>query len=884
MSGGGRRSTVWALDLLLRAVSLLSPGRVRARWLEEWRAEVWHALDRPPGERRSTLALLWRCVGAIPDALASRRLAPAGGIDAMPSRRRDAFAQDVRLGGRMLLRRPGFAVLALAMLSLGVGANAAIFGLVRAALLRPLPFVHEDGVVQLWETRPHQGRERNPVSLPDFIDWRARARTIERMAAWENASYTLSGERAERIEGAAVTWELASVLGVKPMLGRTFIEDEDRPGAPGAVVLSHALWADRFASDPGIIGRTVVLDLVPATIVGVLPAGFDFPLGSRLWTPLAGDPTRRSRGSHSLLVVGRLAPDATLADARTDIMSITKSLEAEYPQSNLGHYANAYLMRDEYVQGTRPALLLLMGALALLLAIVCVNVANMQLARGETRAREMAIRRALGAARGRLVHQLVTENLVLAVCAAIVAIGVAAVARRLLLVLVADEMPWLAAGGLDPVVLLYSFALSIGASFAFGIVPALRTSRAPGVAAIGSDRVLGRSPPGRLRDALVVSEVALAALLLIASVLLSRSLFALMSVEPGFDASHALVADIALPGQRYTAADSRRFYADLETRVRALPGVGGVGFTTILPMSGREAGRNFSIEGRAAPENGDMLNGRIRIVSAGYFDAIGMRVLSGRGIEATDDQDAPPVVVINRTMARQYWADADPLGALIRFSESEPPLAVVGIVNDVHHNGPGEPVNPEIFLSQRQRTVNAGTMVVRTSAAPMSLLPALRSVVREIDPDVPLAGVNTLDSFVDSAVGRPRALAELVAIFAILSALLAGLGIYGVVSFSVAQRTREFGVRLALGGEPRAMLGGVIMRGIRPVALGLVLGIVCAAQASRVLSAFLFGVGARDALSFAVAPLVLLAVAIVANLVPARRATRADPMLSLRTD
>ncbi len=873
----GRRGgvTYRVVSAALGLVARLVPGARRAAWLEEWRAEVWHGLEGPG--RGRTSRVLVRSVGAVRDAWSLRGGRPLRGLGA-----------DIRVAFRGLARSKRFAALTVGILAVGIGTNAAVLELARAALAGPLPYAHADRLVMVWERRPAQGRDHNPASLPDFVDWRARATSFDALTAMEGIGNSLTGvDQPRRLSGYAVSEDFFPAVGIAPLRGRVFAADEFDAGGARVTVIAHALWLDAFGGDPSAVGSTISLDLTPYRIVGVMPAGFGFPGAADFWVPLTEDPAAASRGSHRYLVLGRLAPGVEIDAARAELDRVAHALEAEYPDTNHGHYTAVYALRDEMLGDTRSVLFLLAGAVGVVLLIVCVNVANMELVRSTARARELAVRASLGATRTRLVRQLLVESCVLAGLGAAAALPVAWLSARLLQAWSWSRVSWAHAAPFDPAALAIAGGLALLAAVLSGLAPALRASRiglAPTLhedsARAGSGRT-GR----RWQRGLVTAQVALAVALLAGAGLLTRGLIELLGVDIGFDPHGVVTADVALPEARYEGGRAQLdFFEALIARVDGLPGVEAVGTAWMLPMSDREAGRDFLIEGREPPPDPDAWNARLRVVGGAYTEALRVPVRRGRVFEPSDATGAPPVALVNETAARDYWPDQDALGKRFTFDEAEPWITIVGVVGDVRHQGPATPADPEIYLPLAQSPQSFETVVARVAQGvdASTVIEAVRAEVRALDPDLPLANVGPYDTRVRAAGASSRELVGVVSLFALLALLLAATGIYAVVSFAILQRGREYGIRLALGGTAGRVQRGVVASEVPLVVVGAVAGLALFAAGSRLVAGFLFGVRPWDPVALGTSTAVLLVVAVAAVYLPARRITALDPARTLR--
>ncbi len=868
---------------LVSAIALLVPQRRRQRWVEEWKGELWHAVGPGCARRpRSLWAMVSFVRGGVRDALVTRAI----GKTSYPSRPRnvESLRADLRVSVRSLRRQPGFTAVAVGTLAIGIGANTAIFSVVLHTLIDALPFGSPDQLVRVYERRPHQQRERNPASFPDFADWRDNNTVFSSMAAYGFTTSNFSGgEAPEELLGAYVTAGFFHLLEIAPQRGQVFTEAEDQPGHDQVVVLSDGLWRGRFGGDNGIIGSTITMDDRPYTVVAIMPRSFDYPFGSTFWVPLAGDRERWSRGSHNLNVVARLAPGATIDRAAEEMDLIARRLETDYPETNTGHYANVFRMHDEVVRTVRPSLVLFLGAVGFVLLIVCANLANMQLARGTGRAKELAVRASLGATRRRIARQLLTENVVLGILGGTAGLVLATIAVQMSAGFVASQSPWVRQLDLDLRAFAFALGVSLVASLLFGILPTIQHSRVDLAQGLRESVVSSRRRTA-VRGALVVAEVALATLLLVGAGLLGRSFIKLLDVDPGFDASNVLTMGFSLTSAKYPDGGRRNAFIDLfQDRVRSLPGVQSVGYTWLLPLSGEEAGRNFDIEGRET-EQGFSFNARWRIADSGYFETMRIGLVRGRMFSTADRVDAPRVVLINETMVETYWPDEDPLGQHIRLNSADPWSTVIGVVRSVHHSNLQDPVLPEMYFSRDQTPASGGVMLARTAGDPTALAEPIRRVVAAIDPNLPLRDVATMREYVDHAVTPARALATLTAGFGCVALALAAMGIYGVISYSVGQRTREIGIRMALGGGAATIVSMVARQGLVLALAGVAVGLVGAIAITHGMRGFLFGVGSTDVTTYGGVGLTLSAIAFLATLIPARRATRVDPVLSLRQE
>jgi len=802
-----------------------------------------------------------------------------------------SILQDLRYGLRTLLNNPGFTTVAVATLALGIGANTAIFSVVNAVLLRPLPYDAPDRLALVWHTNPNKDEGATDfLSYQSFLDFRRQTTTFEEMAGvtppW---SLVLSGDgEPERVSAQFVSWSFFRLLGVEPLLGRTFLAPEDQPGRPLAAVLSHRLWQRRFGSDPQALGRTITIDGRPVTVLGVMPPGFFFLEDVDLWTQLSGNPIiGRGRGVRVARVVARLGPAADLDQARGEMQTIARQLQQEYPDSNAGLGASAVPLHEHIVGNSRTALVILLGVVGFVLLIACSNVTNLLLARAESRGREIAVRTALGASRPRLLRQLLTESVLLAMLGGAGGLLLAAWAADLIRGLGPAGLPRADEVGIDPPVLAFTSILSLLTGLLLGLAPALHVTGAQ-----VSERLKdgGRSTPagarGALRNLLVISEVALALVLLAGAGLMIRSLARLLDVSPGFDASRLLTLQISLPDATY-AQPARRtsFYEELFSRLEALPGVEASGGATRIPLRDGVTTK-LDIEGSAVA-TGAQPEVEFRRASARYFRAMGIPIVKGRALEEQDGPESRLVAVINETAARRFWPGADPIGARVRFFGSDPNLpwwTIVGVVGDVKHFGLDLAPRPEVYIHFGQGPPISPFIAVRASIDPTGLTAAVRDTIRAIDRDVVIYNIATMPELIRGSIVQRRSNTISLGLFAAIALTLAALGIYGVLSYSVRQRTHEIGVRMALGAAHRDVVNLVLRQGLALVLIGVLAGLLAALALTRLLSSMLYEVAATDPPTFIIVPVILILVALLATYLPARRATRVDPMIALRNE
>jgi putative ABC transport system permease protein len=797
---------------------------------------------------------------------------------------------DLRYAVRSLARQPTFAAVAVLTLVLGIGTNTAIFSVIKAVLLNQLPYQDPSRLVVVWEQSPDGNKDL--VAPLTYRDWQAESRSIPSLAAFRQLRYAFAGagEPLDVPSVRATPNLFMNVLRANAILGRTFTADEGQPGADRVALLSRAFWERHYGGSPGVIGRTIQLDAQPYTIVGVMAADFDFPPSGSIdvWTPLSFDPNDahgRSRKARSLNVVGRLADGVTAEQAQREMTVVASRLATTYPDSNTGWGARVIAAQEQLVTAVRPALLLISGAVAFLLLIVCANVANLVLARLSTRRTEIAVRAALGAGRWPLARQVIAESLVLAAAGCALGLFVAWAGVRFVHALPEGSLPRMSDVRLDGGVLLFAIGISVFTALAFGVVPALQAARAGLRDTTNAFAGTTKASAGRLLSALVVVEVALALMLLVGAGLMMRSFAQLMRVSPGFEPRNLLAVQIYLPQAKYkTAGDRLRFYADALARVGRLPGVRQAAAVSALPMYpvGIDFALPFTVEGQAPPANGEEPRADIRIASPGYFETMKISLVRGRTIDERDRLGAPGAIVINETMARRYFNGLDPIGRVVKNPHGS--AAVVGIVGDVKHYGlDGEP-RAELFMPAWQQPLNGMALVVRTVSDPQLFVDAIRREVLAIDAEQPIFDASTMVDVVARSVFLPRVSMLLLAAFAASALLLAVVGIYGVVSYAVTQRTRELGVRMALGADAGATLRLVLGRSMLLVGGGTLCGLIVSAIVTRAIAGLLYDVSPLDPIVFVGVSLLLAAAGLVASFIPARRATRVDPIVALRVD
>ena len=795
---------------------------------------------------------------------------------------------DVRFGLRLLLQKPGITLVAVLTLALGVGANTAIFSVVNGVLLRPLPYAEPRELVVAWQDHSRIGGPSTEwASFENFSDWREQNEVFDGTFALANYAATLRMPEPEQIQGASVSHDALSILGITPLLGRDFHPEEDSPKAELVVLLSHSLWQRRFGGDRSVLGRRITLGEQPASVIGVLPPGAIFPLiaDPEVFVPLRIDPSSScGRGCVNLRVVARLAPGVSLDRAGADMEAIARRLEGEYPEENRGVGVNLVPLQEQLVGRIRPALLALLGAVCFVLLIACANVASLMLARAVEREKEVATRVAMGASRARLLRQLLTESLLLAAAGASLGVVVALWGIDVLLALVPDGFPRLDEVTVDRRVLGFTLAVAAASALLFGLVPALRGSK-PDLHRSLKDGARGSTGFGahRFRSALVVLEVALALALLVGASLLLESFRTLTRVDPGFDPKNLLTAGLDLSSSTYEDPRRRIAFLDLvQESARVLPGVEAAGAIFALPMGGADADAGFLIEGKTPPEPRGAWVAWYRPATASYFSTMRMRLSRGRFFRESDDAEGTPVVLVNEVAVRSYWPNDDPLLSRVRIGGAW--RQVVGVVADTRQFGLDRSDRPAMYFPYSQLPQRSMNLVVRTASDPDSLALPLRRVVSTIDPQMALANVRPLEEVISATVETPRVTSVLFAGFALSALALAAIGLYGVLSYSVGSRVREIGIRMALGARAGDVLRQTVGQGVLLLGLGAAMGLGVAFVLSRLLASMLFGVSPTDPGLFLGAFAVLGAVAILACYLPARRAARVDPIVVLRSE
>jgi putative ABC transport system permease protein len=808
----------------------------------------------------------------------------------------ETLIQDLRYGARMLAKHPGFSLIAILTLALGIGANTALFTVVDATLLRALPYNQPDQLVQLWETRRTGEIKQVDASYPDYLDWGQASEAIAGICGYTGwgGSFTLTGRGTpERLEGARVTASFFSVLGIEPILGRSFLPDEDRPGAAATVILSYALWQRKFGAAADIVSQQLTLDGEAYTVLGVLPQSFQFaPMGqAELWVSLRPSPSQLNlRFMHWLDVIARLKPGVSLAQAQAQMDGVAAHIEQQYADSHTGAGVKLVPLREQVVGSVRPLLLVLLGAVAFVLLIACANVANLLLVRAATRRKEIGIRLALGATRGRLVQQLLSESLLLALAGGVIGLMLAAWGVELLVAFIPaaqlDSMPYLQGLTINARVFCFTGALSLVTGIIFGLIPAWQSSTLDLQATLKEG---GRTATGagskQFRRALVITEIALALVLLVGAGLMIRSTHRLLAVKLGFNPEKLMTLRLELPGSKYAEDESARaFHQQLLARLEALPGVSSVAAINWLPLQ-PGPGNLLLVEGQPPPPPGQGLGASARAVSPNYFRTMSVALIKGRAFTDRDNPTSPDVVIINSALANRLFPNQDPLGRRISFAGGGPkPFEIVGVVDDERINALDEEAALVTYRPYLQEPWNRLNLVVRTAGEPGRIVSAVREQVQALDPDLALYSVATMEQLIADtpATFQRRYPALLMAVFAAVALILAAIGIYGVISYSVNQRRHEIGIRMALGATRGDIYKLVIGEGLALALLGIGAGLAAAFGLTRLMSSLLFGVSATDPNTFIIISMILAGVALGACFVPARRATKVDPMVALR--
>jgi putative ABC transport system permease protein len=808
------------------------------------------------------------------------------------------FAQDLRYGLRILAKSPVFTAVAVLTLALGIGANTAIFSVVNALLLRPLPLRDAKRLVMLWESNPKLGSHQNVTSRANFRGWREQNTVFESMAAFSDQRLNLTGDgEPEEVSVQLANPELFQVLGAEPIIGRGITEEDARPGTPRVAVLSYGLWQRRFGGDPLVVDKAITLNGAPFTVVGILPAGFQWHIKrssnsgrpAEIWAvlpmPTEGDGATRGR---FLSVVARLKPAASLEQAETEMKTIAARLEQDSPY-NKGWSAEVIPLREQFVGNVRPALLILLGAVGFVLLIACANVANLMLSRAAAREKEIALRTALGASRMRVVRQLLTESVLLALVGSLLGLGLAWWGLKALVAISPRDLVNLQGVGINLTVLAWTLAVSLLTGIIFGLAPALEATRLDlnDTLKEGGKGAGGQSASSRrLRSALMVAEIALALVLLASAGLLVKSFARLQKIDTGFNTENVLTMVVRLPGRKYREDQQVvAFFREATERIRTLPGVRSVGVVNYLPFyGGLGASSAFTVEGRPAPPPGQEITTDVRVTDPGYFNAMDIPLRRGRNFTDLEASEARHVALISEGMARQHFPGEDPIGKRITVPMSEKPVPteIVGIVGDVKYESLVDEARPAVYLPHPELTYDFMTLVIRTVGDPAEMAPAVRSELRTMDPEQPVSDVRTMHQLMADTLGRARFNTLMLGLFAGLATLLAAVGIFGVMNYSVTLRTHEIGIRVALGAQQGRVLMLILRQGLVLTLIGIGIGLMGALALTRVLSGMLFGVDATDPATFAAIVLLLAVVSLIACYIPAWRATKVDPMTALR--
>src|SRR5262245_6744938 len=883
---------------LIRAVGVIVPRRLRADWRREWEAELRHReellaeWDRLDSSHK--LDLLRRSTSAFWDALWLQ-----------PKRLEDEMFQDLRYGLRMLLKTPGFTLIAIFTLALGIGANTAIFSVVNAVLIKALPFHEPDRIVMLWMDNPalDLGFHELPPAPVDLPEWRREAESFEQIAAIRPRDADLSewGD-PERVGGVQVTANFFSLLGAQPLLGRVFSVDEERPGRDKVAIISYDLWQRSFGGETNIVGQLITVNQERRAVIGVMPPRFSFPRGAEMpaayrlmpqtdvWLPYAESDEYWERGKvRDYIAIGRIKREVSLAQAQSEMNAVARRQEEMFPDDHAGWTIHLRPLARQVAGQTRSILFVLFGAVGFVLLIACVNVANLLLCRSAARRKEMAVRAALGAGRGRIIRQLLTESVLLSTAGGAVGLLLGAWGVRVILALSPPNIARLDETTLDGQVLLFTVFVSLATGLIFGLAPVWRVSR---INLSGALNAGGRSGAGdgrhRTHSLLVTAEVALAVALLAGAGLMTQSLLRLQAVDPGFKPGQVAAFDVGLHGDKYSSgAHIRQFYRETRERLSRLPDIREAAAISSLPLGGQEKVQMVRVEGQPPPSNDQTPNAETRIITPGYFDAMGVTFLHGRDFTGHDTEDQLQVCIINETTARDYLHGADPIGKRLKLGidEKTPWITVVGIVQDVRGYALDVKPRPQVYRPVEQDTENEMTFVVRAEATPAALLErTIRAEMKSIDPSLPPANFRTMESLVATALARPRFSAFLLGLFAATALLLTVVGLYGVVAYTVSRRTHEIGVRIALGASRRNVLGLVIRQGMAPAVIGLAVGTLCALALTRSLATQLYGVEPTDLPTFVCVSLTLLLAAFAGCWLPARRAAKVDPVVALRRD
>jgi putative ABC transport system permease protein len=797
--------------------------------------------------------------------------------------------QDLRYGARMLLKKPGFTLIAVMTLALGIGANTAIFSVVNAVLLRPLPYTEPEQLVRIYEKETDNAVSRglHEVAPANFLDWRRQSRTLVEIAAWGQEEQALaSQDHADPVVASFVSANFFSVLGISPLHGRVFTSEEDNPDRDDVVLLGYGLWQRRFGGDPNVVGQRVNLDGSQYTVVGIMPAGFQYPRGTEIWTPLALNNNQvQMREAHFLKVIARRRQSASVAQVRAEMESIAASLAQQYPATNKNWTVNVVPLLEDEVARVRGTMLLLMSAVGMVLLIACANVSSLLIARGATRRLEITIRSSLGASRRRIVRQLLTESVLLAGLGGILGLLLALWGTDVLLALSPSEIPRMQTVKVDMYALAFTLGVTLFTGLIFGILPAIQAAKVNPHESLKEGGRTASAASKRIFGTLVISEIALALIVLVGAGLLLNSFLRLLRVEIGIQTSNLLTVEVNLPSARYSGNDYHaqrlNFYRQVIERIGALPGVASVGAIDSLPLSGDQRGWTFRKEGQTLAPSERPVAG-FQVATTDYFRTMGMQIRLGRGFMESDRDDSPQVVIINESFARNFYPNEDPIGRRIIIRNRLEAREIVGVVSDIRHFGPGEYPHPEMYVPYNQLAIGGAPLVVRTKLEPEAVISAVRGEIQAVDRQVAIGRVRTMTQMMSASLAERRFALLLVGGFAALALLLAAVGIYGVMSYAVAQRTREIGIRIALGAQSNDVLRLIVKQGLSLALIGILAGLVGAFALTRLMRDLLYGVKATDPLTFIAIALFLAFIMLLACWIPARRAARVDPMIALR--
>ena len=803
----------------------------------------------------------------------------------------DAIRNDIRYALRNLIKRPGFTLIAVVTLAIGIGANTAMFSAIHALLMKPLAFPEIDRTIAIWEKNRVSGRDHDEVTVANYLDWRDQSKSFEQLALYRWWSVNLSGiDPPERLQGFLVTANFIDVTGLKPIMGRGFTAEENQPGKDPVAIIAYSLWQRRFGGDPNIINKTITVNSVQRTVVGVMPEHFNFPKGGEIYAPIGLTPDMMSnRFNHSYYVIGRLKPGISIAGAQAEIDNIMGRLEQQFPESNTGAGATVYSLVADTVRAYDTPIWVTMGFVGFVLLIACANIANLMLARASGRHKEIALRAALGASRWRIVRQLLTESLIVALIGGVVGVLVGFWGIDALRHANPSDAAQFAPGwhqlGINVPVLLFTLGISLFSGLVFGLAPALQVSKPNLNDALKEGGRQTSTSSQRLRSSLVVFEVALSLVLLVGAGLSIRSFLALVKTDPGFNPDSVLTMKVVLPGAKYREEAQRAaFYNDLVQRVKATPGVESAALVNYLPLGGSNSSDMYLVEGEPQPPPGHENDGRYRVATPDYFQTMRIPILKGRAFTEEDKAGAPPVIIVNEALARKHWPGQDAIGKRIRFygePDRTPWMQIVGVIEDVTHEL-NVPVRPEYYLPFSQDAWGAMIVVARTKVDPTSLAGALRQQVWAIDKDQSVYEVQSMNDVWSTAASMYSFSSVTLGFFAVLALLLASLGIYGVMAFAVTQRTQEIGIRMALGATTTEVMKLVVKHGMKLALLGIGIGLAGALALTRFMKALLVDVQPTDVLTFALVSGCLFVAALLACYLPARRATKVDPLVALR--